>query len=184
MVEPAAYSATQKSLHWLIAAMVFILIPVGFYMVERGEATQFDALTNQLYTAHKTFGFLLLWLVVLRILIRLRRGVPAPEASLNGVQRIASSLVHGLMYLALLAVPLLGWAGVSAYPARGILFGLSLPPILGVNQKLAEEILEWHGTLALTMLALVAVHIGAALFHKVILKDGVFNRMMPSGKKS
>lgn len=174
---PLAYSGTQKALHWLVALMVFILIPVGFYMVWRGEATKFDALTNQLYTAHKTFGFVLLWLVILRIVVRWKTGVPAPESTLNRIQVIVSEAVHKLLYLLLVATPLLGWLGVSAYGARGALFGLSLPEILPKNDALAGQLLELHGAFALAMVACLAAHVGAAFLHLIVLKDGVFRRM-------
>jgi cytochrome b561 len=177
-VKPLAYSMLQKMLHWGVALMVMILIPVGFYMVARGEATKFDALTNQLYTAHKTFGFILLWLVALRIVVRLRQGAPAPVASLSRFQVLVSELVHKLLYALLIIVPVLGWAGVSAYPATGILFGLNLPAILPVDQALAGRLLQAHGVLALLMTALVMMHFGAALFHRLILKDGVMARML------
>ncbi len=61
--EPQSYSGAQKALHWIIAVMILMMIPIGFYMVDRGEKTNFDALTNTLYTNHKTFGFLVLMLV-------------------------------------------------------------------------------------------------------------------------
>jgi len=178
MPAPLAYSGTQKALHWLVAGMVFILIPVGFYMVWRGEVTDFDATTNQLYTAHKTFGFVLLWLVILRIAVRWKTGVPAPVSTLSRIQVIVSEAVHKLLYGLLIVTPLLGWLGVSAYGARGAFFGLSLPEILPKNDALATQLLTLHGYAALAMLILVAAHIGAALMHLVIFKDGVFRRMM------
>ena len=176
---PVAYSGLQKALHWLIAGMVAIMLPVGFYMVNRGAATNFDALTNQLYTAHKTFGFVLLWLVALRIVVKFRRGVPAPVSTLSSFQVFVSDAVHKSLYALLVIVPVLGWAGVSAYPATGLLFGLSLPPILPANQWLAERILNIHGILALAMAALVAMHVGAAVMHWLVKKDGVMQRMLP-----
>ena len=91
---PVAYSGLQKALHWLIAGMVAIMLPVCFYMVNRGAATNFDALTNQLYTAHKTFGFVLLWLVAWRIVVKFRRGVPAPVSTLSSFQVFVSDAVH------------------------------------------------------------------------------------------
>lgn len=176
---PSVYSGTQKILHWVIALMVFVMIPVGVYMVRRGEATNFDAMTNQLYTAHKTFGALVLLLVVLRVIVRLRHGTPAPEASLNRMQVIAAEAVHGLIYLLLLAVPLLGWLGVSAYGARGLLGGFELPALLAKDSVLGEAILKYHGYAAIGLAMLIAAHVGAALMHRFVLKDGVMKRMLP-----
>lgn len=176
---PAAYSGAQKLLHWVVALMVFVLIPVGFYMVRRGEMTNFDAVTNQLFTAHKTFGVLVLLLMLVRIAVRFSRGTPAPEPGLNRLQIIAAEAVHGLIYLALLAIPLLGWLGVSAYGARGILGGWELPALLAKNEKLAEIILKYHGYAAIGLVLLLGAHIGAALLHHFILKDGVVRRMLP-----
>ena len=179
MAVPRAYSLTQKGLHWLVALMVFILVPVGFYMVWRGEVTEFDAVTNQLYTAHKSFGFILLWVVLARIALRWGRGVPAPHATLTNWQRILSGAVHWLLYVVLIAAPVTGWLGVSAYGARGALFGFSLPEILPKDDALAEQLLELHGGLAIVMIALLAMHIGAAFYHRLVLRDGVMARILP-----
>ncbi len=176
---PAAYSGLQKLVHWITAALVFTLVPVGVYMVRRGAATDFDDLTGRLYTAHKTFGAIVLVLVVLRIVVRLTRGTPPPEPSLARIQVIAAEAVHGLLYLALLAVPILGWLGVSAYGAREILGGFSLPEILAKNEATAKVLLGAHGWAAFGLAALVAAHFGAALLHRFVFKDGVMKRMLP-----
>lgn len=176
---PSSYSGLQKLLHWVTALFVLTLLPVGFIMVARGKATNFDATTGELYTAHKTFGFLVLMLVILRVMVRLARGTPAPEPTLNRFQMIAAEAVHGLLYLALLIVPLLGWAGASAYGARGLLGGLSLPEILAKNEALAKTLLSFHGLAAILMIALLFAHIGAAFMHRFMFKDGVMKRMLP-----
>lgn len=176
---PEAYSGGQKLLHWVIALMVLVLLGVGFYMVRRGAATNFDAMTNQLYTAHKTFGTVVLALMILRIAVRFSRGTPAPEPSLNRLQIIAAEAVHGLIYLALLAIPVLGWLGVSAYGARGLLGGWELPALLAKNEELAKIILKYHGYAAIGLILLLGAHVGAAFLHHFILKDGVLRRMLP-----
>ncbi len=176
---PLAYSGLQKFVHWLTALLVFALLPVGFLMVRRGAATNFDEITGQLYTAHKTFGAIVLLLVLLRVALRLIHGTPAPEASLNRLQVIAAEAVHGLLYLALLAVPILGWLGASAFGARDLLGGFSLPEILAKNEGLAKMLLAYHGYVAFGLAALLAAHIGAALMHRFVLKDGVMRRMLP-----
>jgi cytochrome b561 len=176
---PLAYSGLQKLLHWVIALFVFTMIPVGIYMVRRGAATNFDATTNDIYTAHKTFGVLVLLLVIARIIVRVSRGTPAPEPTLNRLQVVMSESVHGMLYLMLVFVPLLGWAGVSAYGARGILGGFELPALLGKDTLLGEMILRYHGFAAFFLGLLVMAHLGAALLHRFILKDGVMRRMLP-----
>lgn len=178
---PQAYSGTQKLLHWLIALLIFGMIPVGLYMTYRGAATNFDALTNTLYTWHKTIGFVILLLVLTRIWVRKKRGAPAPVSTLTPFERFASDAAHKALYVLMVLVPLLGWAAVSAYPARGVLFGLSLPPIMPVNQALAGTLFTLHKLAAIGLALVMAAHIGAAFMHLIVKKDGVFRRMMPGG---
>jgi cytochrome b561 len=183
MAKPNSYSPLQKILHWLIALLVLGMLAVGLYMVYRGNATNFDDLTNTLYTWHKTVGFVVLWLVVVRAFVRLTRGAPPPEPSLNILQRIAAEVTHLGIYLLLLVVPVLGWVGVSAYGARGVVGGLSLPELIAKDDGLGERILWLHGWAAYALGALIAGHIGAALLHRFILRDGVFQRMWPSHRR-
>jgi cytochrome b561 len=178
---PQAYSRAQKLLHWLIALLVFGMIPVGVYMTNRGAATNFDALTNTLYTWHKSIGFLVLVLVLVRIWIRKTRGAPAPVSTLTAFERFASESAHKALYVLMFLVPLLGWAAVSAYPARGVLFGLSLPPIMPVNEALAKALFTAHKAAAIGLALVVLAHVGAAFMHLIVKKDGVFRRMMPGG---
>jgi cytochrome b561 len=173
-----SYSPLQRTLHWIIAAAVFIMIPVGLYMVQRGAWSNFDALTNTLYSWHKFIGFCILWLVVVRIIVRLMRGAPPPEP-LHPLQQFAASATHFGLYVLILLVPILGWTGVSAYGARGTPFGFNLPEIIAQNQSLGETLLAYHGWAAILLGLLALMHIGAALMHRFILKDRVFARMWP-----
>lgn len=180
MAKLAAYSPWQKALHWTTVAIVVLLIPMGFYMVRRYAATNFDATTQKIYDVHKSLGFLLLWLVIARLALRLSRGVPAPEASLAPWQRLASEATHRGLYLLLLVVPILGWAGASADGMRSLLGGFQLPEVLAKNDDLGWRILWWHGWAAISLGAFAGLHIAAALMHRFVHKDGVFQRMWPS----
>jgi cytochrome b561 len=179
----ARYSSLQKALHWTTALAVIVMVPLGFYMVQRYFATDNDPLTVRLFDVHKLIGFLLLWLVVIRVVVRLRRGTPPPPPTLAPVQRIAAEAVHGMLYLLLIVVPLLGWAGASAYGLLSLPGGLRLPPILGENTDLAGRILWWHAWGAIALALLAGAHIGAALMHRFFLKDGIFERMWPGRGK-
>lgn len=175
----AVYSGGARHFHWLTAAFVFVLVPVGIYMVNRGAATNFDAVTNSLYSWHKLGGFIVLWIVAARIAYRWIRGAPPDEPTLEPWQKTVAHLTHFAIYLLLVAVPLLGWYATSLYGARGVAAGITLPAISGEDQALAETVYTVHKGAALLLAFLALVHIGAALFHHFIRKDNVLRRMLP-----
>ena len=155
------------------------MIPLGLYMVWRGKVTNFDATTGQLYDLHKLLGFSTLVLVVARLSYRLVHGVPPDEPTLAWWQKAGAHLTHWGLYILLLVVPVLGWLGVSLYGARSI-FGLfSLPPLAGQDQAASEAVFYVHFLAAMLMLLLIGAHVGAALFHYFIRRDGVLRRMLP-----
>ena len=173
------YAGPARLFHWITAAFVLILIPVGIIMVDRGERTNFDALTNTLYSWHKLGGFLVLWLVVARLVYRFAKGAPRDEPTLEPWQRGLAHLTHWSLYALLLIVPLLGWYATALYPALDAALGVKLPAIAAPDQALSERVYELHKIGALLIGALVLAHIGAALFHHVIRKDNVLRRMLP-----
>lgn len=174
------YSAAARHMHWVTAAVVLAMIPAGLAMTYRGNTLNiWDGLTNAMYSSHKLLGFLVLWLVAGRLAYRLLKGAPPDEPTLLWWQKAGSHLVHWLLYGLLLVVPLLGWVGISLYPSLTV-FGLfNLPALAAPNEDLAKVVLEIHGTLAILMGLLVCAHVGAALYHHLIRKDGVLRRMLP-----
>jgi cytochrome b561 len=173
-----SYSPLQRTLHWLIAAGVIVMVPLGLYMVRRGVWSNFDALTNTLYSWHKLIGFCILWLVVVRIIVRLMRGAPPPEP-IHPVLQFGANVSHFALYVLLFLVPVLGWTGLSAYGAMDTALGITLPQIIPKNEALSETILAYHGWAAILLGLIALTHIGAALMHRFIFKDGVFSRMWP-----
>ncbi|CAN7347119.1 cytochrome b [Bosea sp. LjRoot237] len=146
--------AIAQVLHWLTAALVLTLFGSGVMMKQIGEGPAADAL----YLCHKTTGALLLGLVLIRIAYRLFAQLTA-----RWRKGVASRPVHALLYLVLLVVPLLGWAGASGFGARQLLFGLSLPAIWPEEMGHADLLLTSHAWLAFGLIALVVIHIGMAL---------------------
>jgi cytochrome b561 len=87
------------------------------------------------------------------------------------------------MYLLFFAVPLLGWAHSSAKGFPIVWFGvLPLPDLVAPNPELAERIKPLHGLSAWALIGLVGLHIGAALKHQFIDRDGLLTRMRPGGR--
>ncbi|MCB1514890.1 MAG: cytochrome b [Hyphomicrobiaceae bacterium] len=174
------YSATARRFHWIVVALLAVQFPIGLAMVYRGSKLNiWDGLTNNLYSSHKLIGMIVLLVVVLRLGYRLVHGAPAEEPTLEAWHRIASALNHWGLYVLLILVPVLGWLGVSYYPALDVFGVLKIPGLVAANQKTAEVVFQYHGLAAFLLLALAGVHVGAALYHFLIRKDNVLARMIP-----
>ena len=174
------YSTGARHFHWWTVGLLAIQVPVGLYMVYRGNVTNFDDLTNTLYSSHKLLGLVILALVIARLFYRFSHGAPADEPTIAWWQKAASHATHWSLYLLLLLVPIVGWLGISLYGARDV-FGLfSIPPLAGQDQAAAEGVLRLHRYLAYLTVAVIGAHVGAAVvLHYFIRKDGVLMRMLP-----
>jgi cytochrome b561 len=179
----ATYSAGARHFHWITAAAVFVMVPVGIYMTNRAAATNFDALTGTLYSWHKLGGFIVLWIILARLAYRIGKGAPPDEPTIEPWQKTVAHLTHWSIYALLVAVPLLGWYATSLYGALGTPLGFSLPAIAAKNEAASETVYMLHkgGAIVLTLLALM--HIGAGLYHHIIRKDNVLRRMLPGLKQ-
>lgn len=176
------YRPTQRLLHWLVALSIPVLFTLGLWMTARAGANLWDDQTNLLYGLHKALGFTVLCLMVLRLFFKLRTAAPAYPVSVSPTLILLAKIVHILLYGLLLAVPLLGWAAVTAYPALITVAGYHLPAMPGItpNEALAKQLFTLHGTLAFALGILALGHIAAALKHLLFHRDGVFERMWPS----
>ncbi|RUO98035.1 cytochrome b [Hyphomicrobium sp.] len=184
------YTPTARGLHWLVALLIFVQLPVGFYMSYRGNDMPsvdangkptvgvWDALTNFLYSSHKLIGLTVLALVLLRLIYRLTRGAPRSDPSVPPPLTGLSHLVHWALYLLLIAVPVLGYLAIS-YGDYLDVFNFRLPMLTVKNEDMSKEIFEWHETGAILIIGFVALHIVAAIYHRFIRKDRVVERMIP-----
>lgn len=178
--QPPVYSAVARRLHWITVAAVFVMLPLGLTMTYRGNTLNlWDGLTNGLYSSHKLLGFLILWLSAGRLIYRLVKGAPPDEPTLEWWQKAGSHLLHWALYGLLLVVPFLGWMGVSLFPSLAIFDLFNLPALTKPDEETAKRVLSLHGWLAILFAFAIAGHVGAALFHYFIRKDGVLRRMLP-----
>lgn len=172
------YSAASKWLHWLTAACIFFLIPSGLSLEHLPEGV----VQNTFYDLHRSFGFVVLCLAVLRVAARLFYGAPAAYAGLTPLERIASQTAHAMLYVLIFVTPILGWAATSAYPVKVSVFWLfELPMIAPADDALFKRLILGHKIAAFTMAGVLVAHIGGALMHAFVKRDGVMARMAPSG---
>ncbi|MGF1658675.1 MAG: cytochrome b [Rubrimonas sp.] len=173
----------RRALHWAGAIVVIGMVPAGLVFTDFDNrdsiegafgAGSFDAL----YNFHKSVGAVALALVAARLAAALIWPAPSHAGAIPAVQSAAARAMHVGLYALLVATPILGWAGTSAYPAPLPVFGLfDLPGIVAPNRPVAEFLLALHGTCAILLIALVVLHVAAALYHRNVRKDGVFARI-------
>lgn len=169
------YSLVARAIHWLTAIMVLTMVPAGLIMI-RIDGGQ---LQNQLFDYHRSVGVVLMILTVIRLAYRLTHK-PAPlPADIPMWQRTSAKVTHVFIYAFLLVNPFIGWVATSAYPAKITVFGLfTMPAIVSKDRALSEQLFTVHEVLGIMFTLAVLLHIGAALFHGFIRKDGVLQRMM------
>ncbi|MFM7083378.1 MAG: cytochrome b [Hyphomicrobium sp.] len=184
------YSRIARHFHWWVAFLIFLQLPIGFYMNyrrtempstnEAGETVLgvSDGITKFFYSSHKFLGLFILVLVLLRLIYRFAHGVPKPDTSVPPMMIGISHLVHWVIYLLLIFVPIGGYIAIS-YGGYLDVFGFSLPPVTAKDTKFAEELFEFHAFAASLLLALVSIHIIAALYHRFIRRDRILERMIP-----
>jgi cytochrome b561 len=169
-----AYDGIARLLHWLVAALVAAQFVLGWTMPDVHR----DTLPNGLIAWHLAVGAAIVAAVACRIVWRATHG--APPAQLSPLLGAVSRATHALLYLLLVAVPLAGWANASSRGWTVKLFGaLPYPALAPMGSPTGHALGDVHGWLAWVLFALIVLHVGAALFHRVVLKDGVLQRMLP-----
>lgn len=175
-LRPAAggYTPAAKALHWIVAFLVIGLIAVGIGREFMPKGPERDFVTMM----HKATGIVVLALMFLRIRHRIANPPPPPEPGTPRWQTLASEVVHWLLYAILMILPMLGWVGSNAYGRPVSMYGLfDLPTLVGENKPLGELVYDWHGVLGYAALALIVIHVGAALHHRFGRRDAVMARM-------
>jgi len=162
-----------------MALMILAMIGIGAYMTDLAKE---DPLRAQLFSMHKSVGVTLLGLAVIRILWILVSRPPAMPAALQRWEVVLAKSTVGLLYLLMLATPIVGYLVTSTGGKPINYFGLfELPLLTGENHDLHEALEEVHEVLAFTILALVILHVLGAFKHRFIDKDpnaDVLKRML------
>lgn len=171
---PRHFTAGARLLHWLMAVLIITMLFVGVGMV-----STVSRLHSTLIAVHRPLGIALLVLVIVRALVRLANGAPPLPLDLPAWQRTAAHASHLVLYVLMAAMPLIGWSMLSAggYPVV-MVGGVHLPPIAPHNVTLYAWLRAAHTWFALALFATVLMHLGAALFHALIRRDGVLASML------
>jgi cytochrome b561 len=171
------YGAGARAFHWITAALLVVIIPIGLVMADLPRG----ALQDTLFVTHESLGLTVLGLTLLRFVWRLTHPAPAPSADLNDLERKASGSVHALLYLVLFTTPITGYLFVTFSGIAVHYFGLvEVPALVDKNKPFADLAKIVHVNLQWAIYALAAMHIGAALHHYFVRRNDVLQRMIPS----
>ncbi len=168
----------SQTLHWLIALMILALVVVGFILDELPKSPK----SFWVFDLHKSAGLTVLALMALRVLWRLYAGAPAPVPGTPPWQERVARITHWGIYITAFAMPLSGWLYDSASGLRALTwFGLfEVPKLAPPDPDLRGFAHEAHEVGVWVLLALVAAHAGAALWHHLIRRDRTLLRMLPA----
>lgn len=173
---PSAYTRTAIALHWLVAVLILAALPLGLTMTEMPLSPQ----KLKFYSWHKWLGVTVFLLVLLRLVWRATHRPPPLPASLPAWQRQAASATHWLLYALMLTIPLSGWLMSSAKGFQTVYLGLiPIPDLLAKDEALGEILATVHAVLAYSLMALLTVHVAAAVKHHWVDRDEVLGRMLP-----
>ena len=173
---PSRYASSAILIHWLTALLIFVAFPLGKYMQDLPLSPQ----KLELFSYHKWLGITVLLLFLPRLLVRMAKppptALPAPAW-----QHTVANVTHALLYLLVLLVPLSGLLMSSAKGVSVVYLSLiPLPDLVNKDKELGSLLKDIHEALSSGLLVLVALHLGAALKHHFIDKDGTLRRMLPS----
>lgn len=166
------YAGRVRLMHWLIAGLVFATWPLGFMIGFVKDEVKLD-----FYLIHESLGFLVLWLMLLRIGARLTSQGPVIEAPL--VEKAAATTVHGLLYVFLVVMPVSGFLATNAHGFPLKWFGLfTVWSPIGKSPDIAGTLSAIHAWSAWILLGLFALHFSAVIFHHLIRRDRTLYRIL------
>jgi cytochrome b561 len=169
-----SYGSISKFFHWILFVLIVFMLFLGYFMDDVEKPFR-GAIVN----IHKLLGLTILLLMILRAIWASINLKPALPLGTPKWQQTAERVGHLLIYVALIAMPVCGWIGAVAAGHSPHLFGLSFGLPVPQSKSLDELCFSIHNTLAIVIIVLISVHTLAALYHYMIKKDDVLQRMMP-----
>jgi cytochrome b561 len=170
------YTRTARWLHWLILGLLIAQFIFAWTMPHIGR----DTPVTTLISLHFTFGVIILAAVIVRLVWRVTHGEPEPEDGIPPWQMASARVVHWLLYTLLFVIPVLGWLNASWRGMPIVMFGLELPELLAKRAPGWGWTGDVHALLAnWVLLVLVGLHVLAALYHYLVRRDRVLQRMLP-----
>ena len=178
-----SYTRVAIALHWVMALLIIGQIAGGKVMHAMDPAPA----KYELFQLHKSFGITILILSVARLIWRLTHRPPALPSGMKPFERLGAKLSHIGFYVFMIGTPIAGWILVSSTPQQittKLFKTIIWPDFPGItrSEALSEQMSSVHEYMAIAIVILLALHIGAALKHHFVNRDDVLSRMIPAMK--
>lgn len=171
---PTSYGVVSRANHWISAFLFIGLIALGIYMHELPKSPE----KFELYDLHKSLGIGLFLLMMLR-LIWLKVSPNPEQISKTKFEHILGHAVKGILYLAMIMLPISGWVMSNSGGHEVAFFDFFvLPQIIGENEAINEIAKAAHGTAGPLMILFILLHVAGALKHHFVYKDDTLKRML------
>ena len=172
-----SYDGVMRAIHWTTLA----LVAGAFAAVWIADPALVGPYVRPVIQVHRSLGLTVAALTIFRLAWRWRARIPPLPADLPMVQKIAARAAEGVLYVLLVAQPVIGLLYTNAYGLRVNLYFLGeLPALIGRDRPLAAQLGNVHFFLGYSLLVLIGLHSAAALFHHFIRRDDVLNAMLPA----
>jgi len=167
------YGLLARAFHWIIAVLILGLLPVGLFMGGMDNSP----VKFQIFALHKSFGLLVFFLGLGRIVWRFVSPPPDHLETHAHWEITLASATHFWLYACIIGMPLSGWLMSNAGEFPVPFFGIQMPALIGKDEGLGDLFYNVHAILAYTLLFMLGLHIAGALKHHVIDKDETLERM-------
>ena len=165
------YGLISKSLHWLSAILLFIQIPLGFYLVDLDFGP--ERLTVE--DIHVTMGLSIFYLVILRLLYKIFNPTPRLEPSVFKGQKFLAKLNHILLYVTIISITI---SGILKKLFNGETLMIIFKKIkIQDNFELGELFYDIHVISNYILIVLIIIHILAVVTHKLFFNDNLLKKM-------
>ena len=166
------YGIISKVLHWLSAAILFIQIPLGFYLVDLDFGDQRITIED----IHVTLGLTVFYIIIIRLINNILNPTPKLDPSIFKGQRFLAKMNHVLLYIAILSITI---SGILKKLFNGETLTIIFKEIqINENFELADQFYDIHIFSNYIILVLIGIHVMAVIVHRLFFKDNLLKKML------
>jgi cytochrome b561 len=170
------WGSLSRAFHWILGLAIIVMLAYGWWFnhIAPRPVRYFHR------SIHADIGYMILLLMAIRLIWRAINPVPALPAGSPLWERVFARVNHWALYIVTMLVAVLGWAHSGAHkPDYADWFGLfRVPQFTATDKANADFYEDWHIWMAYVLIALVVIHLIAALVHRFVKHDQVVTRML------